>query len=193
MTTSWGHIATRPDQYHAVDDLAGAQFQTIDGVLHTDERTTELRFQLEWNAVTVGQFGTISTGTDQQQRHDHIPAVRRKPRTYRASYPWFAEFDAGRRRASKVNVSCSVRTVNLVVTRAGAAVNPGRVCNRLRNQSRQHRYRPRPRRILCAACSTCAAWVVGLAAPCRLTTTHQATTAGRITICTSSAPQIRGG
>ena len=62
MTTSWGGTSLPdPTNITLLDDFAGAQFQTIDGVLHTDERATELRFQLEWNAVTVGQFGTIST------------------------------------------------------------------------------------------------------------------------------------
>ena len=64
----------------------GAQFQTIDGVLHTDERTTELRFQLEWNAVTAGQFGTISTKALTNSSATIIfPLYARKPRTYRAA------------------------------------------------------------------------------------------------------------
>ena len=39
MTTSWGGTSLPdPTNITLLDDFAGAQFQTIDGVLHTDER-----------------------------------------------------------------------------------------------------------------------------------------------------------
>ena len=70
--------------------------------------------------------------------------------------------------------------------RAGAAVNPGSL-HRRHNQSRQHRYQPRRRRSLCAACST--SWRVGSGTGCGTVEQPalEASNGGRIT----SAPSFR--
>ena len=113
MTTSWGGTSLPdPTNITLLDDFAGAQFQTIDGVLHTDERATELRFQLEWNAVTAGQFGTIYTKALTNTSATIIfPLYAESPGLTVLPIRGSLSSTPVGGASSKVNVSCSVRTV----------------------------------------------------------------------------------
>ena len=134
----------------------------------------------------------LHQGTDQQQRHDHLPAVRRKPgltvlpiRGSLGSTPVGGA-------SSKINVSCSVRYRNLVVT-ALVLLSILVACAPPPQPVPPAPIPATPRRSLCAACSTMRGVGSGTGCTSAAGQPRQATTAGRITICTSSAPQIRGG
>ena len=113
MTTSWGGTSLPdPTNITLLDDFAGAQFQTIDGVLHTDERATELRFQLEWNAITYAQFGTIYTKALTNTSATIIfPLYAESPGLTVLPIRGSLSSTPVGGASEKVNVSCAVRTV----------------------------------------------------------------------------------
>ena len=113
MTTSWGGTSLPdPISVNVVDASSGAQFETIDGALHTDIRRNELQLQIDWGWVSYTVFGqilskalTFTSSTFITEIYAESPGLTVVPilRSLNSSTVGGA--------SGEVRVSCAVRTV----------------------------------------------------------------------------------